>query len=469
MGHLKRATVVLLLLLVASCDDVRRYSARGVVEDVQREQGQILIDHDDIPGLMPAMTMSFDVADRELLERLEPGQEISFTLVRTSRAYEIVDVRVLGMVEVGDEWAKLGEQLVRTTEAAPFALVDQDGRTVSSDDLRGRVLLLDFIFTQCPGPCPILTARHVRTQRALPDELRDRIQFVSISLDPENDTPDALRAYGAARGASFENWSFLGGDPATVDAVVRSYYVGKTRSAEGEIEHLVITFLIDGRGRILRRYRGTKDEAEMIADDLAALPLAWGAMAILKVARMGHPALREKCRALTPDEICSQETAALVENMLATMAEYGGVGLAAPQVHEPLRLALIEFSEDSGRYRLEQAQPLLVVFNARVTVLDDAPSGFWEGCLSVPGLRGYVERPSKIRVDYLDMDAREQSITAEGFLATVLQHELDHLDGVLYIDRIVDPSKLAFLEEYGRYHSEDSDPDPDPDPDSEEG
>jgi protein SCO1/2 len=222
--------------------------------------------------------MNFDVSDPELLDRLEPGQEISFTLVKTSRAYEIVDVRVLGTVEVGDEWARLGEELVRTTEAPPFeALVDQDGRVVSSDDLRGRTLLLDFIFTQCPGPCPILTARHVQVQRALPAELRDRIQLVSISLDPQNDTPEAMRAYGEARGVSFDNWSFLGGAPDTVDAVVRSHHVGKTRNAEGEIEHLVIAFLIDERGRILRRYMGMSDEAAEIAADLVAAATPSGA------------------------------------------------------------------------------------------------------------------------------------------------------------------------------------------------
>ena len=87
-------------------------------------------------------------------------------------------------------------------------------------------------------------------------------------------------------------------------------------------------------------------------------------------------------------------------------------------------------------------------------MLEDAPSGFWEGCLSVPGLRGYVERPSRIRVDYLDVQACEQTLTAEGFLATVLQHELDHLDGVLYVDRVRDPSKFAFVEEYLRYHAD---------------
>jgi peptide deformylase len=176
-------------------------------------------------------------------------------------------------------------------------------------------------------------------------------------------------------------------------------------------------------------------------------------MAILKVARLGHPVLRERCRDLTPDEIRSPRVAALVEDMRATMAEYGGVGLAAPQVHEPVRIALVEFAAHSERYEIDEAQPLLVLFNARVTVLDETRSGYWEGCLSVPGLRGYVERPSRIRVDYLDEQACEQTLTGEGFLATVLQHELDHLDGVLYVDRIEEPAKLAFVEEYLRYHA----------------
>jgi protein SCO1/2 len=271
VGALTRTGVLLVAVLLATgCDDVRRYGGRGVIEDVKPEQGQVLIDHEDIPGLMPGMTMNFDVPDPELLASLEPGQQVSFTLVRTGRGYEVVDVLVLGTVEVGDEWARLGERLVHTTEAPPFELIDQDGRIVSSESLRGRTLLLDFIFTRCPGPCPILTARQVRVQRLLPDDLRDRVQLVSISLDPVNDTPEAMRAYAKEHGAALDDWSFLTGDPETVDAVVRSYHVGKTRNAEGEIEHLVISFLVDERGRILRRYMGMADEAEEIVADVVA-------------------------------------------------------------------------------------------------------------------------------------------------------------------------------------------------------
>jgi len=271
MGHLSRAVLAALVLLcAASCEDVRRYGGRGIVEDVKPEQGLVLIDHEKIPGLMDAMTMNFDVGDPALFETLRAGQKISFTLLKTSRAYEIVDVRVLGTVEIGDEWARLGEALVRTTEAPGFDLIDQHGKAVSSADLRGRILLIDFIFTQCPGPCPMETARQVKVQRAVPAALRDRIQFVSISLDPRNDTPEAMRDYAAGHGASFDNWSFLGGDEATVDAVVRAHYVGKTRDAEGLIEHLNVVFLVDPHGRILKRYMGMADEAESIAADLVA-------------------------------------------------------------------------------------------------------------------------------------------------------------------------------------------------------
>jgi peptide deformylase len=174
-------------------------------------------------------------------------------------------------------------------------------------------------------------------------------------------------------------------------------------------------------------------------------------MAILKVARMGHPVLRQHARDLTPDEIRSPEIQRLIEDMVETMHEYSGIGLAAPQVHVPLQLAVIEFEEDSSRYPDMGQQPLSAYINPKITVLDTKEQAFWEGCLSVPELRGLVHRPRKIRVDYLDREAKPRSIEAEGFLATVFQHELDHLAGKLFIDRMKDMTKFAFLLEYQRY------------------
>ena len=276
MGVLNRrgvcaiALTLLVALVSSACDDVRRYGARGVVEDVRLDSGQVIVDHEEIRGLMGKMTMSFDVPDRELLAQLAPGQEISFTIAFTGSAYEIVDVTVLGMVEIGGEWARLGDQLVKTTEAPDFELVDQDGAVRTRSGYGDKLLLVDFVFTQCPGPCPLLTARAVQVQRALPADTAERVQFVSISLDPENDTPEAFRAYGERHGVDFANWSFLGGTPEVVDPVVRSYAVGKTRNEEGVIEHLVVAMLVNPDGRILKRYVGNQHEASDIVVDLAA-------------------------------------------------------------------------------------------------------------------------------------------------------------------------------------------------------
>lgn len=174
-------------------------------------------------------------------------------------------------------------------------------------------------------------------------------------------------------------------------------------------------------------------------------------MSILKVARMGHPVLREVARELTPEEIRSPAIKLLIEDMIETMHEYSGIGLAAPQVHRAVQLAIIEIVDDNERYPDMSDQALGVYINPRITVLDKQEQGFWEGCLSVPELRGLVHRPRKVRIDYMDQNAKPKSLEAEGFLATVFQHELDHLAGKLFIDRMIDMTKLAFLTEYQRF------------------
>lgn len=168
-------------------------------------------------------------------------------------------------------------------------------------------------------------------------------------------------------------------------------------------------------------------------------------MAIRKIARMGHPILRQKGRTLTDAEIQSPQIRALIEDMKQTMREYGGIGLAAPQVHESLQLALVGINSQGEEQEAE------VFINPVITVLDKEEQGFWEGCLSIPDLRGLVFRPRKIRVDYKGLDCKPRAIEAEGFRATVFQHELDHLAGVLFVDRIQDMTKLSFVDEYERY------------------
>jgi peptide deformylase len=166
---------------------------------------------------------------------------------------------------------------------------------------------------------------------------------------------------------------------------------------------------------------------------------------------MGHPSLREVARPLRADEIGTPEMTRLIADMVDTLHDYGGIGLAAPQIGELVRLALIEIPGGATRYGDLMPMSLSVFINPVIEVVDPATAGYWEGCLSVPGLRGFVERPQHVRINYLSDTGEAKSIALQGFSATVFQHEFDHLDGKLYIDRITDTRLLAFEQEYERY------------------
>jgi len=166
---------------------------------------------------------------------------------------------------------------------------------------------------------------------------------------------------------------------------------------------------------------------------------------------MGHPVLRQVARPLDRQEIGTDWFLDLYADMIDTLHDYGGIGLAAPQVGESVRLALIELPGGTGRYGAMPDMPLTAFINPVVEVIDPATAGFWEGCLSVPGLRGFVERPQHIQVSYLDVSGNPKSLELEGFLATVFQHEFDHLDGTLYVDKLTDSRLLSFEREFERY------------------
>lgn len=247
-----------------------RYSATGTVEDVDRERGQVLIEHGDVEGLMPAMTMNFAVPDRSLLERLEPGQRIEFEILFTGRSYEVVSAEVIGEASAEEGWRRLGDALVRTRPVPDFELIDQAGEPVSLDSLGDRVLLVDFIYTSCPGPCPVQTANQVALQREIPEALRSKVHFVSISLDPETDDPAALRRYARERGADLASWSFLTGPRGAVAEVVQGFGVGSLRQEDGTIDHTLITFLVRD-GVVLEHYSGLEGrDGKLLADVIAA-------------------------------------------------------------------------------------------------------------------------------------------------------------------------------------------------------
>jgi peptide deformylase len=168
-------------------------------------------------------------------------------------------------------------------------------------------------------------------------------------------------------------------------------------------------------------------------------------MSILKVSRLGHPVLRKESQPVSVEALASPAIQTLIDNMVETMVEYTGVGLAAPQVHESLKIAVIESKGPRGDI------PLTVLVNPTVTVLDNSQLEDWEGCLSIPDLRGRVSRHAKLRVDSLDRHGKPQQFIAEGFFARVVQHEFDHLMGHVYIDRMRDFSTLTHFAEFQRY------------------
>lgn len=174
-------------------------------------------------------------------------------------------------------------------------------------------------------------------------------------------------------------------------------------------------------------------------------------MSARKVIRMGHPTLREVAKPVSPEELQSAEFKQLLIDMYDTMKVEGGIGIAAPQINVSKQVTLIELPENNDRYGDLDGTPLMVIINPDIKYLTEEHQGFWEGCLSVPGLRGFVERPKKIQVDYINEHGEKKQIIAEDFLATVFQHELDHLFGKLYIDRITDTTKITYNEEYSEF------------------
>jgi peptide deformylase len=175
-------------------------------------------------------------------------------------------------------------------------------------------------------------------------------------------------------------------------------------------------------------------------------------MSILKVARMGHPVLRERAKALDKSALRQPLVQKLIDDMIDTMHEYHGVGLAAPQIHEGVRLFVGLLDDEPG-----PDSEAIALINPEIVPQSDAKQDGWEGCLSIPDIRGMVPRYTDILVKALDRDGKAVEMRLKNFAARIAQHEADHLDGVLFFDRMTSMQSLTYLEEYSRYHSKEED------------
>jgi peptide deformylase len=172
---------------------------------------------------------------------------------------------------------------------------------------------------------------------------------------------------------------------------------------------------------------------------------------VLPIVTVGDPVLRERAREVTPEELRTPEVQRLIDDMIETMRAAGGAGLAANQVGSLLRIAVVEVSRNP-RYPYKPPVPLTVMVNPVIEPLDGETAAINEGCLSVPDLRGEVDRHVRVRVRRLDREGIEHDEQRRGLTAGTFQHELDHLDGVLFLDRVRDPRTFTTWEQFDRHH-----------------
>lgn len=170
------------------------------------------------------------------------------------------------------------------------------------------------------------------------------------------------------------------------------------------------------------------------------------------ILQVGHPILRQPARALTSEELASDHWQAFIDDLIETMHAANGAGLAANQVGEPVRICVIHVRPNNPRYPYKPEIPLTVLVNATITPTTSERFDNYEGCLSVPNLRGVVSRYTRVRIDYLDRDGTPQRRTVKGLSAGTYQHELDHLDGKLFLDRVTDPTTLTTWDNFHAHH-----------------
>ena len=174
-------------------------------------------------------------------------------------------------------------------------------------------------------------------------------------------------------------------------------------------------------------------------------------MSVLPIVTVGDPVLRARARDIGGDELASTVVQHLIDDMIDTMRAAGGAGLAANQVGELLRIAVVEV-DHNPRYPYKPPIPLTVIVNPVLEPVDDELVAINEGCLSVPDLRGTLDRHVTVRLRYLDRDGAEHDEIRRGLTAGTFQHEVDHLDGILFLDRVSDPTTFTTWEQFERHH-----------------
>jgi protein SCO1/2 len=278
-----RIACLALVLCLSACAGKRaeehRYDLSGKVIAVDRAKGEVTVEHGDIVGYMPAMTMPFPLRDADALKTVEAGDRIQASLVITDDEFWLdAPVITKGQPGVSANAPPVGASEPQSGAAVPdVKLVNQDGRAINTRQFKGRALVVTFIYTRCPLPdyCPLMSANFARLNSALEGdpEARRRTHLLSVTLDPEYDRPEVLRSYGATyAGGKFDHWDFATGDPQEVRRLAEFFGL-MYKPDGGQVVHSLRTAIVTPDGKLYKIYRGNEWKPEEILSDLqGALP-----------------------------------------------------------------------------------------------------------------------------------------------------------------------------------------------------
>jgi len=267
-----RSCTLLVLLLAVACqrtEPTGTFIGRGVVKDILPKERQVIIAHEAIPGFMDAMTMGFEVKEERLLEGIAKDQEVTFTVEKTQDSLYLTALaregepsEALLQTEPDELEEKQEVSFPEPVPAPDFTLIDQDGNPVQLSSLRGKVVLLDFIYTSCPGPCPLLSRKFSQFQKTLGERVGREVVLLSITVDPQHDTPAVLKEYARRYQADTAGWKFLTGSTQAIITVAYQYGADYYGEPGKEINHLVATYVIDQAGNMVKVLKGPNHPAE---------------------------------------------------------------------------------------------------------------------------------------------------------------------------------------------------------------